>query len=327
MTNKSVPTIYCTIFDDNYLARALVLYSSLMRCNKTAIFAFFCIDDRSAELLDSLQLGRSLVLRHTQFATPELTAIRHLRNRGEYCWTCKPVALLYLMNNAPSAEWVVYVDTDMMFFVDPDNALPGLDSHYLITPHRFHPAFSSYEKTAGRYNAGYVAARSSTRGREVIEWWQGRCLESCTSIPTSSTYADQKYLDHFLVNFPFGSSSAHKGLNAAPWNIENYVVSSSPNGLFVDEVSLLLYHFQGLKVFDNQTASLYIGNRRLSTQLRQSIYRPYIDELRRAYCGLREKDKNYSDGLVSRKGFGGSPITRGLKWIRGQSNDVPFLIE
>jgi hypothetical protein len=141
--------VYCTIFDSNYLARALVLHSSLMRVNRDALFAFFCIDERSAELLDMLQLERSIVIRHEEFSSPELAKIQPLRNRGEYCWTCKPIAIEYLMGRIQNADWVVYVDTDMMFFSDPDAVLVGQAAHYLLTPHRFHRKFIGFEKGAG----------------------------------------------------------------------------------------------------------------------------------------------------------------------------------
>ena len=120
-------TVYCTIFDDNYLARALALYESLMRVNATATFAFFCIDAKSARILTALELERAIIVSHDAFATAEFLGLRAGRSQGEYCWTCKPFALLYLMRSVPQADWVVYVDTDMMFFADPDDALPGPD--------------------------------------------------------------------------------------------------------------------------------------------------------------------------------------------------------
>lgn len=324
MLIENMNSVYCTIFDNNYLARAIALHSSLMKTNHTARFAFFCIDDRSADLLDMLRLERSIVVRHEQFATPELLLVRPHRSQGEYCWTCKPVAILYAMERLPDAEWVVYVDTDMMFFSDPDAALPGPAAHYLLTPHRFHGAFGRFERQAGRHNAGYVAARNSAIGQQVISWWRDQCLASCSSIPTESSYADQKYLDEFGQHAREGESSDHDGLNAAPWNIEKYRVSVADGIVRLGDVSLLLYHFQSLQLFDDGTAALYTGDRRIPDDLRIAIYEPYLAELRRAYLKIRAINEGFKDGLLNRKRLPGRVVGHVLAILRRRRNLVSF---
>jgi len=318
--------IYCTIFDDNYLARALALYESLIQVNGTALFVFFCIDANSVRLLNALKLNRSLVVSHEEFATPELLQGKPFRSRGEYCWTCKPVALLHLMRCMPEASWVAYVDTDMMFFADPDLALPGPESHYLLAPHRYHPAFSEYEKSAGKHNAGYVAARNSSEGKSVITWWKDRCIESCSVIPSDTAFADQKYLDQFSELFPFGVSADHKGLNVAPWNVENFNVANGVDGIQVDEQPLLLYHFQGLQLFDNGTASLYIGDMRIRDVLRTEIYQPYLLALLRAFARIRAVDPAFASGLGKQRKYLGNTLTRAFKALAKSGNVVPFQV-
>jgi hypothetical protein len=317
-------SVYCTIFCSNYLARALVLYSSLMRVNREALFAFFCIDERSADLLDMLQLERSIVVHHEEFTSPELEKIKLFRNRGEYCWTCKPIAIEYLIGRIQNADWVVYVDTDMMFFSDPDVVLVGQATHYLLTPHRFHRSFVGFEKDAGEHNAGYVAARCSSIGREAIDWWKNQCLASCSSIPTETTYADQKYLDQFFKLFPLGQSSTHKGLNTAPWNIENYQIEREEGRVRVDDMPLVLYHFQGLQLFDDGSASLYVGDLKLGDDLRAAIYMPYMTELARAYSTIRMLAGDFKDGLIDKKQSPGGVIARGLSILRRRQNRVRF---
>jgi hypothetical protein len=324
MSQEIKNTVYCTIFDDNYLARALALYESLMRVNETATFAFFCIDAKSAGLLTGLKLERSIVVTHDEFATAELLEIRDSRSQGEYCWTCKPFALLYLMHSVPQTDWVVYVDTDMMFFADPDEAISGANVHYLLTPHRFEAAFSASEKSAGKHNAGYVAARNSSQGERVIAWWRDRCVESCSYIPTDTTFADQKYLDRFAELFPYGDSSTHKGLNTAPWNVNNFTICNGAKGVYVDEVPLLLYHFQGLQLFENGTASLYIGDKRISDKLRDLVYQPHLFALLRAFARLRAIDPGFSKGLGKPRKYLGSIAKRVMKVITNRANVVPF---
>jgi hypothetical protein len=326
MFQETRNTVYCTIFDDNYLARALALYESLMRVNATATFAFFCIDAKSVRLLTALKLERSIIVSHDEFATDELLKLRAVRNQGEYCWTCKPFALLHLMRSVPQSDWVVYVDTDMMFFADPDGALPGEGAHYLLAPHRYHKRFSNYEESAGKHNAGYVAARCSKQGEEAISWWKDRCIESCSVIPTDTTFADQKYLDQFSELFPFGVSARHRGLNVAPWNVENFSVKTHARCVYVDDVPLLLYHFQGLQLFDNGTASLYIGDMRIRDVLRVNIYQPHLLALLKAFERIRAVDPAFASGLGKQRKYLGNIVKRAFKTLTKSGNVVPFQV-
>lgn len=319
-------SIYCTIFDSNYVARALVLHASLIEHNQEALFAFVCIDDRAADLIEPLGLKRAVIIRPRDYVTPALKEIEPSRSRGEYCWTCKPVVLLHLMDMFPDASWVVYLDTDMMLFNDPDSALAGESAHYQLTPHRFHKSFSEFATDAGIYNAGYMAVRNTAQGREVVAWWQERCLESCSVVLTADTYADQKYLNRIPELFPWGSISTHIGLNAAPWNIAAYEVTERDGKVYLNDTVLVLYHFQALHIFHNGTATLYAGNWRLPDPLRKLVYAPHLQRIADAYALLRSEDANFSLGLSSPPAFKGNFLSRCRQRLRLRRNLVRFAV-
>jgi hypothetical protein len=319
--------VYCTIFDDQYLARALALYRSFIKVNQRSIFAFFCIDTYSYNFLVALKLNQAIIVSHDDFATPELIEVRAIRSRGEYCWTCKPVAMLYLMKSLPRATWVVYVDSDMMFFGDPDEVLLESKFHYLLTPHRFHVNFLKCSNTVGQYNAGYVAARCSDNGKRAITWWKDRCIESCSFIPTPNTFADQRYLNQMTDLFEFGTSLDHIGMNAAPWNMAKFNFSHNAGQVFIDNKPLLLFHFQGLHLFDNGKASLYVGNMRINKNLMANVYLPYILALSQEFKNIREIDPYFRKGLVGSRNYLGNIIKRTLRLILKRSNIVSFNIQ
>jgi hypothetical protein len=323
---KYMASIYCTIFDSNYVARALTLYMSFVEFNRSGLFAFVCIDDAAAEILALLSLPRSLILSPRDYVTPALKRVEPTRSRGEYCWTCKPVVLLHLMDRFPEASWVVYLDTDMMLFDDPDSALPGEAAHYLLTPHRFHSSFSQFAADAGIYNAGYMAARNTSQGREVIAWWQQRCLESCSVELTPETYADQKYLNRLPDLFPWGNISTHIGLNAAPWNIAAYGVTRRDGKVYIDDTALVLYHFQALHVFHNGTATLYAGGWRLPDPLRKFVYEPHLQRIADAYALLRAKDAEFALGLSSPPAVKGGFLSRCRQRLQRRRNLVRFTV-
>lgn len=280
--------VYCTIFDGGYLASALALRQSLLDASPHARAALVCTDPAALEVLRAMRLPRTALVPYEAIATAELDRMRGERSRGEFSWTLKPYALLHLAREFPDSAWLVYVDADMMFFGDPDLALPQGGPHYVITPHRFHPSFAHHARTAGLHNAGYVAMRGTPEGARAIEWWRDRCLESCSAVPTVDTYADQLYLDRMSELFPYGESSAHPGLNAAPWNIENYAVSGGDGEVRLDGASLLLYHFQSLRVLNSWLIDLYAGDRRLPPAVRDLVYQPYLARLGAAWRALRE---------------------------------------
>lgn len=300
------------------------MYRSLINVNDQSRFAFFCIDDRSANLLESLSLERSLIIRHREFLTKDLESVRGVRGRGEYCWTCKPFALLHLMDRTTDANWLVYVDSDMMFFSDPDSALHEHSADYLLTPHRFHRAFLKYEKLSGRHNAGCVAVKPTAKGRTAMVWWRDRCIASCSATPSENTYADQKYLDEMLVLFPEGASSVNIGLNAAPWNIENYQVTRKKNNVVLNDSPLVLFHFQALTLYSDGSVSLYLGTRKIGKAVREFVYNPYIKGLEKAYESLRSIDKSFEEGIVNKRLVKGGFARKILTLLRSRRNKAMF---
>ncbi|HZL59476.1 MAG TPA: hypothetical protein VFC38_07225 [Stellaceae bacterium] len=288
-------SIYATILGPSdggagppYLPRALALTASLMRHNRTAEFAFFCIDPQAARILESLALPRCRVYRESEFAGATLLSLRGKRPISEYCWTAKSFALEHLLTTNAGLDWVAYVDADMLFFGDPDIALKDAGAaDFLLTPHRFAPEFSQFLPSAGPFNAGYVAFRASGVGKAALARWRDLCVESVSPIATNGTYADQKYLERLTVEFPAGAGNAHLGLNVGPWNVGQYRVTGSGGQVLLNDTPLLLYHFQSFRVFARDWLDLYFGEWKLPKDVRDLIYAPYLDALARAYAVLQ----------------------------------------
>jgi hypothetical protein len=87
---------------------------------------------------------------------------------------------------------------------------------------------------------------------------------------------------------------------------------------------LVLYHFQGLQLFDEGSASLYVGDLKLGDDLREAIYMPYITELTYAYSTIRMLTGDFKDGLIDKKRSPGGVIARGLSMLRRRRNLVRF---
>lgn len=279
MLARNERSVYCTIFDVKHLSRALTLYQSLIDHNKTALFAFICIDKESLDLLNKLNLDRALIFSDDDFLTPELELARNTRSRGEYCWTCKPLGLKFLAKTILHIDWFVYLDADTMLFSDPDAVLPEENLHYVISPHRFYKDFCGFQRRVGTFNAGFFAVRSTRNGHSVINWWAERCLESCSVIANNGCFADQGYLDQLPLLFPYGHIDPSIGVNAGPWNIDNYIIKVDGDKVLVNDSYLILYHFQGLRFLGRHVVDLYSSNRKLRQEVQCNIYISYLMKL------------------------------------------------
>ncbi|MGQ0663085.1 MAG: hypothetical protein ACT4P2_05775 [Pseudomonadota bacterium] len=291
--------LYLTVITVYYAARALCLYRSLEPYLGERRFAFYCMDEPCADVLERLRLPKARVVRGRDFETEALRAVKPDRALNEYCWTAKPFALLHALSGDPSPDWAVYLDGDMMAFGDPDRGLAAAaGANVVLTAHRFAtPAFAIHEGPSGRYNAGYVACRSSPPARRALAWWGERCLEFCPNVPTADACGDQKYLEQLPGLFDGVHASAHKGLNAAPWNIEGYRVAVRDGTVFLDDDELLLFHFQGLQIFGARLYDLYAGHMKVPAEAARHIYRPYVLSLRAAIDSLRQATPGFRFGI------------------------------
>ncbi len=272
-----------------YLPRALALWTSFTEFNRNSEFAFFCLDEQAAKILEELSLPRTHVFREADFAGSSMQSLRLTRSIAEYCWTAKSFALCHLLEGDAGLDWAVYLDADMLAFGDPDIALTDAGAaDFLLAPHRFATDFLSFAPAAGFHNAGYVAFRNTSIGRAAALRWRDLCAESCPAIATAQAYADQKYLDQLLAEFPTGAGSCHLGLNAGPWNVGQYRVTAPAGRVHLNDTPLLLYHFQSLRVFTRHWIDLYFGGGKLPKSARDLIYVPYLNALGRSYNVLRQ---------------------------------------
>ena len=289
---------YGTITDINYLVRALCLYRSLSAFLDDKVFGFYCLDDTSVRILEGLALPSSMVVPIAEIETSELRQARRNRAMNEYCWTCKPAILEDAIGRVGDVDWAVYLDSDMMAFSDPDMALAPEGVNAVITPHRFSSReFAAFETDVGAFNGGCVAFRNSDVGKQALEWWKDRCMEQCSNVPINGTYADQRYLNDLPKLFVGVDESQHIGLNAAPWNIQSYRVSQNGARVCLDDVELLLYHFQGLRIHGTRLYDLYPGNMKLGRAVRRLIYLPYIEQLRKTFAYLRAECEGFQFGI------------------------------
>jgi hypothetical protein len=273
---------YCTLFDSFYLSRGLCLYNSLKKTTPNFKLFIFPFDEQADRVLRDLNLPEVVVVSQAEFETPQLLKIKSQRNRGEYCWTTTPVIIEYCINTYQLTH-CTYLDADLFFFSNANQLVELMsDKSIMITDHRYTARYDQ-SKTSGKYCVQFMTFKNDEHGMIALRWWKERCLEWCYDRIENGKFGDQKYLDDWPVRFEGVYELQHEGGGVAPWNIQNYELINSDNQLRIkniessDEWTVVFYHFHALRFLTVNKVDL--GTYALKTQVINSIYQPYLDNL------------------------------------------------
>lgn len=278
---------FCTLFDSCYLDKGIALYKSLERVSSDFTLYIFCFDDLSFNILNELNFKYTVILHHTCIETPELLQKKKERSKAEYCWTCTPVIIEYVLDNY-NVESCTYLDADLYFYSNPQilfDEIIDADADAVIVEHRFKN--SSYgrklEKRNGKYCVEFNYFRQTLNSRKILRWWKDKCYEWCFDIPEVDRMGDQKYLNEFKILFNGVHDLQYLGGGVAPWNLEQYqFVDISSNQIIMKDCKnntfqLIFYHFQNIRYLPGRKVN--IKSQTKNKRLKYSIYIPYLKEI------------------------------------------------
>jgi len=296
----SRPRVYCTLFDRNYLDKALAMYRSLEQHAGPFRLIACTFDRRAEELLARLELAHLdvVALRDLEAHDPDLRAVKDRRTPVEYCWTATPALPLYVMETRRGLDEVTYVDADLRFFGDPSPIFAEMgNASVLITPHRYAPEYA-HHATSGIYNVQFLTFRRTEEGLRALRWWRERCLEWCHARLENARFGDQKYLDDWPDRFAAVHVLRHIGAGAAPWNVLQYDMRAGPDGtVTVDGTPLIFFHFHGLRLRRSGRDVLHPPGYHVPKAALELVYRPYLDDLAAARAELAAVDRGFQEGL------------------------------
>lgn len=276
---------FCTYFDKNYLARALVLFDSL-RENIDGPWRIFavCLDGESRFVLDRLAIPNVVAvdLATIELGDRELAIAKGNRSAVEYYWTITPTAMLRLLDRVAPGEELVYLDADMRFHSSPEPLFAEFEgADALIHEHRYSASVRYMEKQNGRFNVGMVGIRNSLPGREILDWWRDRCNEWCYARSEDGKFGDQLYLDRWPELFAGVRILQHRGAAVAPWNCEGNVFAKAADGtLVVDGTPIVFVHFHSFQALEEGAMiALKTPIYSLPEEFVGLCYLPYAQEL------------------------------------------------
>lgn len=287
--------IFCTLFNSNYLDKGLVLYDSMRRCISDFCLYVFAFDEKCYEILKSEKLDKVVVVSLSEFETPALLEVKKERSEAEYCWTCSPWIVKYVLEKYKE-QMCTYIDADMMFFSSPYSVFMDMnrkECSTIIVPHRFKTP-KDEEKAyneVGAYCVQFNTFINDKNGRETLDWWAEKCLEWCYyAVPgTTEWYGDQKYLNVFPEKFEGVYVCNHYGVGLAPWNnclVEWTKGKEDENGNYVpyirvkktgEIVPVIIYHFENVSFLMKHI--LHASSNMKSKKMHKEIYDVYISML------------------------------------------------
>lgn len=305
---------FCTLFDSYYLDKGIALYRSLERVAGDQFKLYiFCFDEKSYEVLVTMQLSQAILIKSSVFDNEKMLALKKERSKAEYCWTCTPQTIEYVLDHYDE-ENVTYIDADLYFFSNPKtlfDEIKDANANIVITEHRFANNFSGRRmlKRSGKYCVEFNYFDQSDNARECLEWWKEKCIDWCYHIYEPERMGDQKYLEMFPKLFKGVHELQHVGGGVAPWNLGQYTLLSAMNDTIVlsnkkqnIKFNLIFYHFQNIRYIGTGYVNIYSGTK--DRCIKNTIYIPYLETIEEIRSELRkygitfDVKKSYSSNKV-----------------------------
>jgi hypothetical protein len=234
-----------------------------------------------------MNLSQCRLIRLEDFEDDDLRAVKPTRNAAEYCWTCNPSLLIYILKQNADISLISYLDADLFFFSDPSPIFAEFGNHsIMIIEHRF-PEHLKYLEVNGIYNVQMMTFRRDKNGLECLAWWRERCLEWCYNRLEEGKLGDQKYLDDWPQRFSGVHVLKNIGAGIAPWNVCQYNVTSQKEEIYINDAPLLFYHFHQFRILKNNkffyATDFYEQKKKLPT----IIYNQYVTRIKEAMLQVK----------------------------------------
>lgn len=312
---------FCTLFDSFYLTRGIAMYQSLEQtCNSFHLY-IFAFDDKSYEILNKLKLKHATIISLKEFEDDRLLRVKPTRSKAEYCWTCTPSTILYVIQKHKVAH-CTYLDADLFFYQNPNILIDEMDGKsILLTEHRYPPKFNRIN-TSGIYCVQFITFFNNEEGLTALKWWRDACIDWCYDRYEDGKFGDQKYLDDWATRFIGVHVLKNLGGGLASWNVEQWPFLRRDKNIitFLDKKTntpfeAVFYHFHHVRFFKNNIVDL--GWRHPTMPVVKNLYVPYIQKLEQVEKLVKSIEPSYAIPLQDFK----------LIKSKGLKNKIKYLIK
>ena len=340
--------VFCTLFDSNYLDRGLALYWS-MRKHISVFKLYICAFDSACfKILSDMELENVVLLSVEDIMTSLLKEKQKERSRAEFCWTCTPLVIEYVLLKY-GEKACTYIDADIYFFSSPlcivQEVIDSGCSVGLVI-HRFerNSEYGGRIFSVGKYCIQFNTFLNDEAGIRVLSDWKQNCLEWCYARYEDGKFGDQKYPDKWRQKYSGVHESQNTGAGVAPWNLHLYsYYRRDRENIWLQyqgvPFQLIFYHFEGFKDLSNGKMYLNIwrpSERGMSRKI-HILYGEYLKVMALVRNYLTEEygvtfEQMYADESVlvgksqSLKRFWNEEglIDGGKKWAAYWTNNICF---
>jgi hypothetical protein len=308
-----------TVCSAQHVPLALSLADSLADTGREFRLRIVCMDGETSNRFAAFASERivPLDISRIEVADPELASAKQDRNLKEYCSTAKSAALLYAFENEPALDRLTYLDSDLMFWVDPEVLWAECEqASVVLHEHRHARRWRRRDRWAPPYNGGFMSFRADGQGVAALRLWRERCLGWRRSRPRSR-FSDQPHMADLPQRFAGAHVLEHPGAGLSPWNSAAHQLEGDETAPLVDGRPLVFYHFQSLRLRRDTTAGRRLSGRnggvlpcdappllwradptyRLSPKERAWLWDPYLRRVADAVSALRRVDPGYGNAL------------------------------
>lgn len=257
--------IIFTICSNNYLAQAKTLGDNVLKYNPDYKFVI-CLCDKKSPKVDYSVYQQFEIIEAHDIGIKNFKKMASQYNIIELNTSIKPFVFDYLFNTHDDAELIIYFDPDTCVFdklTSIENELK--DNSILLTPHIYTPIeFDGYNPTEntftqhGIYNLGFLALKRSEDAEELLNWWMRRLEVNCYIRTNQGIFVDQLPMNFASIFFNKVKISENWGLNMAPWNLHERMLTLKNDKFFVnDKFPLIFYHFSNYNPNNPKVVATY----------------------------------------------------------------------
>lgn len=234
---------FCTYFDSAYIWKGLALYESMRNVCDEFCLHIMALDEKAYNFLKKHESASLTVDNLKDIETEELLKLKQERTRAEYCWTCGPVIILYIIEKYQLAD-ITYLDSDLMFLSSFNPIYDEIGNGSIAIT----PQYSNRDELAGKYCVQFMFFRNDENGISCLKWWKDECIKWCYARYEDGKFGDQKYLDSFPVLFKNVVVIKQRGAGVAPWNMNLYTFQDRQVIYNNKSYPLIFYHFHGIRM-------------------------------------------------------------------------------
>jgi hypothetical protein len=133
-----------------------------------------------------------------------------------------------------------------------------------------------------------------------LKRWKKQCIKWCYWRLEDGKLGDQMYLNEWPKLYNNLHQFQHKGINLAPWNVDEYKLTKKTNRVMVDGQPLIFYHFHQFKIFDDLSFQESSGYQ-ISNKANKYIYKPYENMVLQVINNIKTIDPTFDEELDNKE--------------------------